>query len=223
MAVRPYSVIPKYNVLLTAAADDQLRPLLDKCWFQLDWLNTNTQGIFRHVRQKVNNATTKRASKVLRDGTEIGFQSQIDSIIADESKKIRGFRQDRLVFEECFGKGTKVIMADYSRKNIEDIKIGDLVLGIDGIPQKVINTCNGKDQLYLVKQKTGIDYIVNSKHKLFFELRNNGRKPVTLLMSPEDFLQQSKSRQITSYGFSCRGIDNSKKNDYEVDPYYFGL
>jgi hypothetical protein len=36
MAVRPYSVIPKYNVLLTAAAEDQLRPLLDKCWFQLD-------------------------------------------------------------------------------------------------------------------------------------------------------------------------------------------
>lgn len=55
----------------------------------------------RHVRQKVNNNETKRASKVLRDGTEVGFQSEINSIIGDEPKKIRGLRVDRLIFEEA--------------------------------------------------------------------------------------------------------------------------
>lgn len=222
MAVRPYTTTPKYNVLLTAAADAQLQPLLDKCWFQLDWLNTNTSGGLRHVRQKVNNNDTKRASKVLKDGTETGFQSQISSIVADEPKKIRGYRQDRLIFEECFGKGTKVVMADYSRKSVENIKVGDFVLGIDGTPQEVINTCKGVDDLYKVTQKMGIDYVVNSKHKIFFESRNcgpNGR----FLMTPVDFLNRPNNRIITSYGLSCTGIDNPKKNDYELDPYYFGL
>lgn len=101
MSVRPYTVIPRYKVLITASADDQLQPLRDKCWFQLEWLNINTSGGLRHVRQKVNNNETKRASKVLRDGTEVGFQSEINSIIGDEPKKIRGLRVDRLIFEEA--------------------------------------------------------------------------------------------------------------------------
>ena len=61
----------------------------------------NTSGGLRHVRQKVNNNETKRASKVLRDGTEVGFQSEINFIIGDEPKKIRGLRVDRLIFEEA--------------------------------------------------------------------------------------------------------------------------
>ena len=223
MAVRPYSVIPKYSVLLTAAAEDQLRPLLDKVWFQLDWLNTNTQGIFRHVRQKVNNAYTKRASKVLRDGTEIGFQSQIDSIIGDEAKKIRGYRQDRLVFEECFGKGTKVIMADYSRKNIEDIKVGDFVMGIKGFPQEVINTCSGLDSLFLIKQRKGDDYIVNSHHKLYTEFRPRvGGWPdrIDLITAPE-YLNLSSYYKRTHYALKSPGL--IRTNDHlEIDPWYFG-
>lgn len=100
-AVRPYTTNRGYKVLLTANADDQLQPLRDKCWFQLDWLNTNTSGGLRHVRQKVNNNETKRASKVSRDGTEWGWQSEINTIIADAPKKVRGLRVDRLVFEEA--------------------------------------------------------------------------------------------------------------------------
>ena len=72
LSVRPYTTNPGYKVLLTAEADDKLQPLRDKCWFQLDWLNMNTSGGLRHVRQKMNNNETKRASKVTRDGQEFG-------------------------------------------------------------------------------------------------------------------------------------------------------
>jgi hypothetical protein len=101
--------------------------------------------------------------------------SEIQTVIADTADKIRGSRVDRLVFEECFGEGTKVIMSNYSRKNIEDVRIGDFVMGIDGSPQEVIKTCSGYDQLYLVKQKRGDSYIINSKHKLYLRSNLHGK------------------------------------------------
>lgn len=100
-SVRPYTTNRQYNVLLTCEADDKLQPLRDKCWLQLDWLNMNTSGGLRHVRQKVNNNETKRASKITRDGQEFGWMSQINTIVADNPNKIRGHRVDRLVYEEA--------------------------------------------------------------------------------------------------------------------------
>lgn len=87
--------------MLTCAADTKLTPLKRKCWKQLDWLNTNTQGGMRHVRQVVNNNDTKRASKITKDGIEFGWLSQITSVVADTSDKVRGDRLDRLIFEEA--------------------------------------------------------------------------------------------------------------------------
>jgi len=101
LAVRPYACYPNYHVLITCAADAQLEPLRKKCWSNLDFLNTHTQGGYRHVRQKVNNNDSKRSSKLLPDGTEFGWMSQITSVVADTAEKLRGERTDRLIMDEC--------------------------------------------------------------------------------------------------------------------------
>lgn len=129
----------------------------------------NTDGGMKRSRQKVDNVRQKRASLVDKEGTEFGWQSEIEGIVADNPRKVRGDRCERLILEECFAPGTPVLMADYSRRNIEDIKVGDYVMGIDGTPQKVVNTCGGIDQMYLVHQRKGLDYKVNSHHKLYTE------------------------------------------------------
>ena len=99
--VRPYTTKSSYRSVITAVDEGKLTPTKRKCWYQLDWLNMNTCGGLRHVRQKVNNDDTKRASKVTRDGTELGWMSEIHTIIADKPSKIRGDRTDRLVYEEA--------------------------------------------------------------------------------------------------------------------------
>lgn len=101
LAVRPYITNRGYRSLLTCAAEGKLTPLKTKCWKQLNWLDMNTDGGMRHLRQKVNNADTKRASQVTPDGVEYGWMSEIDSVIADTSDKIRGDRVDRLIYEEA--------------------------------------------------------------------------------------------------------------------------
>lgn len=170
-------------------------------------------------RMKVNNAKEKRASLLNKENVEYGPMSSIKGVIADNPRKVRGSRVERLIFEECFGEDTLVIMSDYSRKKIQDIKIGDKVLGINGKPAKVIKTCSGIDDLYKVHQKFGIDYIVNSKHKLYFEDRYKDPKIITVT-APEYF-ELTESKRRTLYGKSTDGV--SGKRNFEIDPYYLGV
>lgn len=61
----------------------------------------NTTGGLRHARLVINNNDTKRASKKTKDNVEYGWMSQINSIVADTSDKVRGSRVDRLIYDEC--------------------------------------------------------------------------------------------------------------------------
>lgn len=75
----------------------------------------------------------------------------------------------------CFDPHTPVLMADRSIKEIKDIEVGELVCGDDNMPRKVTHTIAGEDQMYLVKQSKGEDYIVNSRHILV--LKASGVSP----------------------------------------------
>lgn len=66
LAVRPFITTRKFRTLLTAAADDQLDPLLDKAWYQLNWLNSNTNGGMKRSRQKVDNIRQKEHPCLIR-------------------------------------------------------------------------------------------------------------------------------------------------------------
>jgi len=71
-------------------------------------------------------------------------------------------------------------MADLTLKAVEDIRVGDKLMGIDGKPRTVLHLYSGQDKLFKVKQARGIDYVVSSNHIL--SLRENWkehRKTVT--------------------------------------------
>lgn len=100
-------------------------------------------------------------------------------------------------FGKCFGKGTKIRMYDKSLKNIEDIVDGDLVMGYDGLPRTVEGTTTGVEELFKVKQKHGIDYVVNKSHIL--ALVNKDRQILTLDVN--SYLQLHKETTNEYYGF----------------------
>ena len=67
---------------------------------------------------------------------------------------------------KCMGKDTIILMYDGTRKKIQDIKEGDLIMGDDSTPRSVLSTCKGEDIMYEVIPTKGRPYIVNSKHIL---------------------------------------------------------
>ena len=75
----------------------------------------------------------------------------------------------------CFAKGTKVRMFDGTVKKVEDVEVGDLVMGNDSTPRKVLRLARGQDQMYQIIPVKGKPYIVNSNHVL--SLKNCNRTP----------------------------------------------
>lgn len=97
-----YTTRRNMNIVYTAFAEDQLKGVLKKAWYQLDNLNANTENGMKHVRQKYNSDMLKKASKINKQREEIptSWNSLIRGQVADEPRKLRGDRVDRLFFEE---------------------------------------------------------------------------------------------------------------------------
>lgn len=66
---------------------------------------------------------------------------------------------------KCEIVGTQVVMADGRIKKVEDLKIGDCLMGIDSTPRKIIALHRGHDEhMYRIDQSKGDSYTVNSRH-----------------------------------------------------------
>ena len=96
----------KSNVMYTAFAESYLVSndgVLKKVWEAMDYLNEDTDGAFKHVRQVSNTTFVRRASKKTKQGEELpsSFKSQVVGVVADNPRKVRGARSKLVVFEEA--------------------------------------------------------------------------------------------------------------------------
>ena len=67
---------------------------------------------------------------------------------------------------KCLGKGTKVIMYDGTYKNVEDVQVGEQLMGVDSTPRNILSLARGQEQMYWIRQHNAIDYRVNESHIL---------------------------------------------------------
>lgn len=79
--------------------------------------------------------------------------------------------KDKFIILVTGGRGCErptqeIIMSDLSIKQLKDVKVGDMVLGDDGTPRKVLQTHRGYGQMYEVTQSNGETYYVNDNHIL---------------------------------------------------------
>lgn len=99
-----YTTTSHYVSIFTAFYEDYLLGtggVLTKCWDALEFLNTETEGGMRRLRQSVNTQYRKRQSLLDREKNETGHMAEISAIIVDKPRKLRGTRVDRLFFEEA--------------------------------------------------------------------------------------------------------------------------
>jgi DNA gyrase/topoisomerase IV subunit B len=66
----------------------------------------------------------------------------------------------------CLKRGTQVPKFSGEISNIEDVNIGDHLIGDDGMPRKVVGKTEGFGKLYKISQLRGNPYIVNENHIL---------------------------------------------------------
>ena len=67
---------------------------------------------------------------------------------------------------KCFAKGTPILMLDGTIKPVEDIVVGDKLMGPDSRPRAVLDLSQGVDELFRVTPVKGDSFTVNSSHIL---------------------------------------------------------
>jgi len=97
----------------------------------------------------------------------------------------------------CHRKGTRVIMADGSLKNVENVVEGDSLMGPDSCPRKVFALCRGRDLMYKITPNKGEPFYVNANHILSLKRSGDVRKvswiPDVLNIKVSDYLKLSKT------------------------------
>jgi ATP-dependent Lon protease len=67
---------------------------------------------------------------------------------------------------KCHGYNTPILMYDGSVKMVQEVIVGDLVMGDDSTPRAVMSLGRGEDMMYEIASNKGVKYTVNSEHIL---------------------------------------------------------
>jgi len=131
-------------------------------------------------------------------------------------------------FGKCLGKGTKLMLANGEFELVENIKVGDLLMGDDSTPRKVLSLARGREQMYKISSKKGDEYICNESHILSLKCSTYYTKKLQkgdiIDISVKDFLKLPKSfhgRGGPLLGYKTQIIFKEQKVDF--DPYLFGF
>jgi hypothetical protein len=129
---------------------------------------------------------------------------------------------------KCFGKGTRVRMADNTIKNIEDIQVGDWVMSPDDEkPKQVLSVNSGREQLYRIHSETHDDLIVNESHIMYLykpkRTHRNARyftETIGNLIEKQRTVKTFKKEYLAVASDECDfGFDIS----LPIEPYFYGL
>jgi hypothetical protein len=124
----------------------------------------------------------------------------------------------------CFAPGTEVLMFNGETKKVEEVKIGDVLMGDDNTSRTVQELYHDEEEMFEIKPNKGDSYTVNLKHDLVLECTgfNQVLKQNRIIISVNDYLQKSKTWQNSWKLIRSSGISWDKKA-VQIDPYFLGL
>ncbi len=205
---------------------EEVMNLVEKKLYEITQNNTNedfreSKEITLAMMDEINRLKALGNSKLI--GTDTGFKNLND--------KTSGFGKGDLVIiaarpamGKCLGKGTKVLMFDGSLKKVEDVIVGDILMGDDSTPRHVLSLARGEEEMYWVRQNKGIDYRVNKSHILSLKRSRNegGHKHGDVLnIEVVDYVEKSDKFKSNYKGYKV-AVDFDEKA-LEIEPYFLGL
>lgn len=129
----------------------------------------------------------------------------------------------------CHAKGTKILMHDGSTKNVEDVNVGDKLMGPDSKPREVLVLRRGKEEMVKIIPVRGEPFIVNKSHILHLTpsyLKQNKSIPGNLNITVKNYITGVKDRTKTvlgGYKLLKTGVEFPINDDLKIDPYILGL
>ncbi len=138
---------------------------------------------------------------------------------------------------KCLGKGTDILMYDGNIKKVEDLKVGDLLMGPDSKPRRILGTTTGIEELYRIVPVKGNPYVVNESHILSLKITGMGKSKIVTGgngvryscggiadICVSDYLRSSKTFRHVAKGWRA-GVDfpEGEKLPANLPPYFLGI
>jgi hypothetical protein len=115
----------------------------------------------------------------------------------------------------CFAPDTEVLMYDGNIKKVQDVQVGDELMGDDNTPRVVQELYHDTEEMFEIKPNKGDSYTVNLKHDLVLECKGE-----RTIVSVRDYLEnplQNGWKLVRSSGI------NWDYQEVSIDPYDLGL
>lgn len=124
---------------------------------------------------------------------------------------------------KCLGKDTPVLMYDGSIKMVQDVKVGDRLMGPDSKPRNVLTTTTGREELFRITPFKGDSWVCNRSHILSLERTERNCNPFLKRWNVPvtEYLEWSANRK-SEYKQWRTGV-NFPYRPVSVDPYFLGV
>lgn len=139
-------------------------------------------GVIKTIKQELKEETTNKFKDYIKKEIENAVENTLPNFdIVLDSDEYLGHRTDfvikhltnskiNMIFSppgsgKCLGKGTKVLMFDGSVKNVEDVVVGDQLMGMDSTPRNVLSIARGREEMFrITPNRLGESYVCNRSH-----------------------------------------------------------
>lgn len=121
---------------------------------------------------------------------------------------------------KCLKKGTLVLMYDGRRLPVENVVVGDVLMGPDSKPRRVLQTVSGVDDLVTITPNKGSQWVCTKDHILTLV---HTSKDKVIDISVDEYLKKNNKFKHCHKQFSV-GVDfPALENPLPIDPYFLGL
>lgn len=120
---------------------------------------------------------------------------------------------------KCLGIGTPVMKHDGSVVSVEDVRVGDALMGPDSGSRRVLSVTRGRGPLFRIVPTRGAPWVCNDAHILTLVHTETGRVVDVPLA---DYLGSSRWFRHLHKQFSV-GVEFPPSGDLPLDPYFVGL
>mgnify|MGYP005819421557 CR=1 FL=1 len=130
------------------------------------------------------------------------------------------------MFNDCFGKGQKILMYDGTLKKVEDVVVGDLLMGPDSTSREVLRLSSGKAKLFEINPTRGKPFTVTENHILRLKTNDSATlkyKPQFMEVTVKDYLNLNKSTKYNYRLYKTGVTFPEQKKSLILDPYYVGI
>lgn len=162
-----------------------------------------------------------------------GANSNTHIVCDDEGRGVRGnhgFPASGGILEiycgagKCLGINTPILMFDGSIKMVQDVCIGDVLMGDDSTPRNVLTLARGREKMYRISASDDEEYTVNESHILSLKVASNYSKAYMEGdihdISVKDYLNLPKTIRGLLLGYRAQ-IEYAERPT-TVDPYVMG-